>query len=950
MCGINGLLRLTPDAPPLDQGELLRTRDSMSARGPDGAGMWLSPGGLIGLAHRRLAILDLSEAGAQPMHSPGGRFAIVFNGEIYNFRELRSELVARGAVFRSQSDTEVLLALFEREDVAMLGRLRGMFAFAIWDERDRRLVLARDTFGIKPLYYSTDGRSLRFASQVKALELAGVSRDVDPVGLAGFLLWGSVPEPWTIRKAVSAVPAGHWLEARDGSLSAPIRYEPATRDVLPVEEALHRSVRAHLVSDVPVGVFLSAGLDSALVTALAQRQTALPLRSFTLAFDSFRGTDLDEAPGAAELAKVLRTIHTERRVSPEEIEATWPQALAAMDQPSVDGFNVYLVSRYAREAGLKVVLSGLGGDELFGGYPSFRDVPRWHRWARAWAAVPGLAVAWGAAGPIWRGRPKIKGALVHGTTLEGSYLLRRGLFLPEELPDLIGPRAAREALESYNPIAGLSVGARPCRDDWERVHGFEVRHYLCNQLLRDADWASMAHSLELRVPLVDTALGAAAARAGFEPARSAGKVALVRQVAGELPQALLDRTKSGFLVPPHGGGPTLAGLGQRSRQRAREVLSRFGIDIAPPPEARGGTLFLLPEAFHGPGGIQTHNRTQIQAILRCQPDEPLSALVLNDGPEEVEAPEWRLLRRRGYGRHRVRFALGALATAWRQQPERVIVGHRNFLPLAPLLRSVAPGARRWLLTYGIEAEPRLSALEWLFLNSCERVFAISPYTEAAFRAAGCNQRVELWPCSLPHDWRLPKATPPRFEPPYRVLTVSRLALPERRKGIDDVIRALARLQAAAQNVTLDIVGDGEDRERLERLTWAEGVHERVTFHGRLDDAQLRARYASCDVFVLPSGGEGFGIVYLEAMAHARPVVAACAGGAPFVVRPGESGWLVPYGRPDLLARCLADRLRDPDGSRLRGLNSRDFLAAEFSFMALCGRTRQLLCSRPEGPP
>lgn len=381
---------------------------------------------------------------------------------------------------------------------------------------------------------------------------------------------------------------------------------------------------------------------------------------------------------------------------------------------------------------------------------------------------------------------------------------------------------------------------------------------------------------------------------------------------------------------------------QQARRTARKVLRHFGVEIAPPSGEHGGTLFLLTEAFRRPGGIQTHNRTLLQALLRCRPDEPITAVVLNDTPEEVERPEWQPLRRRGLGRNRWRFALGALAAAWRQQPERIILGHRAFLPLAPLFRPVAPGAQRWLLTYGIEAEPTLSALEWLCLASCERVFAISPYTSGAFAAAGCRQRIELWPCSLPHEWPMPEPTAPRFEAPYRLLTVSRLAPPERHKGIDDVIRAVARLKVQGLSVLLDIVGDGEDRQRLERLTVAEGVAERVTFHGRVDDARLRAHYAACDVFVLPSGGEGFGIVYLEAMAHARPVVAADAGGAPFVVRPRESGWLVPYGRPEVLAHCLAERISNPGGSRLLGRRARDFLASEFSFEALCRRTGQLL--------
>ena len=222
MCGINGLLRLSPAAPPLDRDELLRTRERMAARGPDGAGDWVSPDGRAALASRRLAILDLSAAGDQPMASADGRLHAVLNGEIYNFRELRAALEREGRRFRSQSDTEVLLALYAREGAAMLRRLRGMFGLALWDEAEQTLLLARDPLGVKPLYYAVEGGVLRFASQVKALEAGGaVSRAVEPAGLAGFLLWGSVPEPWTIRRGVRALPAGHGLLVLDGRIEGP---------------------------------------------------------------------------------------------------------------------------------------------------------------------------------------------------------------------------------------------------------------------------------------------------------------------------------------------------------------------------------------------------------------------------------------------------------------------------------------------------------------------------------------------------------------------------------------------------------------------------------------------------------------------------------------------------------------------------------------------------------
>ena len=594
MCGINGIVRLSAQAPAIDLEELVRTRDAMALRGPDGVGVWISPSGRAALGHRRLAILDLSPTGSQPMASPHGHH-LILNGEVYNFRELRRELERDGVAFRSTSDTEVILALYAREGAAMLRRLRGMFALALWDEPAGRLLLARDPLGIKPLYYAIDGGVLRFASQVKALEASGaVSMNVDPAGLAGFLLWGAVPEPLTIRRAVKALPAGHLLDIATESDAVPVprRWsappEPETLDPLHPVMAVEDSVRAHLVSDVPVAVFLSAGLDSGLVAALARRHLPEPPTTFTLRFEALEGTPADEAPLAAEVARALGTRHVERRLGAADLAGLWPRVLAAMDQPSIDGANTFAVCRAAHEAGIKVALSGLGGDEVFGSYPSFRDVPRAARLAARARRVPGLPALWPAAARLAAaGRPKLAGLLAHGATLPGAYLLRRGLFLPQELPALLGPELAAEGLAAYDPLADAvraldGHGADP----WLAVHAMETGIYLKNQLLRDADWAAMAWSVELRVPFVDPWLAAHLGAAGFEPARSQGKAALVRRAAPELPAALFERPKTGFYVPiAEALDPELARArpGERSRRLALRLLAEMGLASPPPP-------------------------------------------------------------------------------------------------------------------------------------------------------------------------------------------------------------------------------------------------------------------------------------------------------------------------------------------------------------------------------
>ncbi|MCU1347375.1 MAG: Asparagine synthetase [Acidobacteria bacterium] len=328
----------------------------MSSRGPDAAGVWFSPDGRVGMGHRRLSIIDVSERGNQPMVSHDGRYAIVFNGEIYNYRELRTQLEAEGERFTSGSDTEVLLALFARERQKMLMRLRGMFAFVVWDSRDRTLFLARDPYGIKPLYYARGAGGIRVASQVKALVAGGgVSRSLDPAGLAGFLVRGTVPEPFTTYEEIHNLPAGsHATFDESGNVDVRQYFSLATvfRDgwerryeVTPedrrelVREAVAESVRYHLVSDVPLGAFLSAGKDSSVIMGLAAEAGYRDLTALTLRFAEFEGRPQDEAPLAAVAAKHYGVRHVIRTLTCSEFEAELPKLLAAMDQPSIDGFN-----------------------------------------------------------------------------------------------------------------------------------------------------------------------------------------------------------------------------------------------------------------------------------------------------------------------------------------------------------------------------------------------------------------------------------------------------------------------------------------------------------------------------------------------------------------------------------------------------------------------------------
>lgn len=562
MCGIAGLA-LEPNA---DVGSALdatkRMTDRMRLRGPDAEGSWSNEGIVMG--HRRLAILDLDARANQPMVSADGRYTIVFNGEIYNFRELRRELERDGVAFRTASDTEVLLTLFAREGKGMLRHLRGMFAFAIWDTWSRELFLARDPYGIKPLYYTRTKDGLLFASQVKALLASGlVLAEREAAGHAGFYLWGSVQEPWTLYRGVFALPAGHWMRVRDGREDAPIcwhdirqhwRGQGAQLSAGELQElvcqAVTDSVRAHLVSDVPLSVFLSGGIDSAVMAGLASGSGAR-VEGITIGFEEFSGCYDDEVPAAKAIAEHYGLPHFVRRVSRAEFEEDIPRILDTMDQPSVDGVNTWFASKAAAERGYKVVLSGVGGDELVCGYSSFRQIPRAATMGRIISAIPGASdllvtsAAWLAK---LRSQPKFRGLPAFIDSLEGIYFLQRALFLPEELPVLMGVDMAREGLAR---LGGAPPGMTPAdaRNGLAAVGLLESTFYLRNQLLRDSDWASMGHSLELRTPLVDAKLLETLGPylSGF--AGGVGKAMLARAPGKPLPENVINRRKTGFSLP-----------------------------------------------------------------------------------------------------------------------------------------------------------------------------------------------------------------------------------------------------------------------------------------------------------------------------------------------------------------------------------------------------------------
>ncbi len=556
MCGICGAW-MPAGAPRIEEDRIRRMRDSMLHRGPDDAGHWVSPDGRVALGSRRLSIIDLSPAGRQPMWNEDRTVGIVFNGECYNFRELRDWLVSRGRRFRSQTDTESVLGLYEElGDVEeVLRRLRGMYGLAIWDGPRQRLLLARDRMGIKPLYYSRQGGGLLFASEVRALLASGlVSRELDPAGVQGYFAFGSSPVPQTPLAAVAALPPAHYLLIEKGREKiAPywtLSFEAKGKESEHLEQVraeLIDSVRRQLVSDRPVGIFLSGGIDSSALVALARHVEHRKLRTYSVIFSE---SSFNEAPFSRRVAELFETDHHEYLVSGSDVLRQLDTMVASLDLPSIDGMNTYLVSQATHSDGTVVALSGLGSDEIFFGYPSFRAVPRLSTFVGRVPRVLGHAIERGSRYfPPGSRAARLAGLPGASHPIPAAYFAFRGLLEESFLKDLFRPEFSNGSrFDAVGYLDGL--GSLPA-DPANAVSALELRAYMHNQLLRDSDAMSMAHSIELRVPLIDHPLVELAAGLPSASKQPAGrnKDLLLKALPTALPEECWKRAKQTFTLP-----------------------------------------------------------------------------------------------------------------------------------------------------------------------------------------------------------------------------------------------------------------------------------------------------------------------------------------------------------------------------------------------------------------
>ena len=551
MCGIAGILNRQE---PVEPEQIKRMADSMSHRGPDAEGIFMD--GEVGLGHRRLSIIDLSEAANQPFEDASGRYTIIFNGEIYNYAEIKPSL--SDYPFRTHGDTEVILAGYIKWGAESLSRLRGMYTFVIWDKQERELFIARDRLGVKPLYYYHDKDQFVFASEVRAILTTGlVKRKIDQAAMAEYFRYQSIGFPFSPVEGIRQIEAGSWMRIKNGQIQTRKYWDPtaanynfdftSTKDVQrKVRDLMLQSVKRRLVSDVPVGAFLSGGIDSSAVVGLMVEAGDPSPYTFNISFDE---SAYDESKYADVIAKKFNTRHVQVRMKPEVMLGELTNALDAMDTPSGDGINTYVVSKAIHKEGIRVALSGVGGDELFAGYPIFENYIKLQQKNWIWKLPASLRN--GLSGFLGKGeiKDRMRQLLATGSpAIAYSYPILRQILSPAALNDLTylneseRETLADQLLSKHRALVKLSY--------YSQVTAAEYLGYTQSTLLKDTDQMSMANSLEIREPYFDQDLVEFVMSVPDQfKVPVYPKSLLVESLKPMLPDEIVHREKKGFLFP-----------------------------------------------------------------------------------------------------------------------------------------------------------------------------------------------------------------------------------------------------------------------------------------------------------------------------------------------------------------------------------------------------------------
>jgi asparagine synthase (glutamine-hydrolysing) len=599
MCGICGIISLSKKTlSPTIVSSVQKMNDALAHRGPDDAGIWQE--GSVALGHRRLSIMDLSQAGHQPMYSNDNQLVISFNGEIYNYQDVKKKTPQYA--YKSNSDTESLLAGYEKWGTDLPKYLNGMFAFALWNKPNESLFIARDHIGIKPLYYAQVGDYLIFASEIRAILASGlVERKLDTSVIGEYLRYQTVHAPKTLIKGISQLLPGHSLTVKNGQIDIqrywhfdgkkePISIKEDRKTVEKrVRETIAKAVDRQMMSDVPFGAFLSGGIDSSIIVSLMREVTAGDIETFNI---SFTEKEYDEAPYARQIAERFKTKHHEIKLSPQHFLDSLPHALDALDHPTSDAVNTYVVAQATRQQGIKMALSGLGGDELFGGYPIFQQSMQLQK-LRFLNAIP-QSIRQGMGALVKKATPsvskhKMATVLAQETVSPASaYPYFREIFTETQRTSLLNNGYAHAQNNGY---IFSQIEKREKYTDmpiYSQISVAEMSGYMQNVLLRDSDQMSMAHALELRVPLLDVDLIELVLSIPDHFKQGKGsKPLLVSAMSDLIPPAFFDRTKMGFLLP----------FERWMRHELKDFCENRLQNLAARPEFYGETILGLWQSF-----------------------------------------------------------------------------------------------------------------------------------------------------------------------------------------------------------------------------------------------------------------------------------------------------------------------------------------------------------------
>jgi asparagine synthase (glutamine-hydrolysing) len=932
MCRIAGIIN------PTFQKEVLQHHikgmcDLQAHGGPDGEGFYINKENHVTLGHRRLSLIDLSNAGHQPMQFQ--HFHISFNGEIYNYLEIRSELSSLGHQFHSSSDTEVILHAYAQWGKLAFEKFNGMFAIAIYDEIKQELVLARDVAGVKPLYYYHQNNQFVFASEVKAFAASGILFKEDPNWKIYFLSFGFVPEPYTTLNQVISLAPGVALtyNLKNHQINLDQFDQITFSNELSNEKEIYQlinstlsdSVKRHLISDAPIGVFLSGGIDSSIISILAAQNATQQIQTLSVSFNEH---DYDESHFQKLIQNQINSKHTHYTITKNDYLAALPQLQNAFDQPSNDAINSWFITRCAKQNGLKAVLSGVGGDELFGGYPSFNRINT----ANHLRHLP-LRI-FKIADHLHEDKLKKLVFLAENRT-HADYLFLRGFYTPNTISKLLD---ATEG-EIHSALNQLKYDSpKNTTHPKNYVSWLEQNIYMRSQLLKDTDYMSMQHGIEVRVPFLDKDFLKLVHRIHPE-IKFKGKITkqlLVNSFKDILPKAVYERKKMGFTFPFQEWNKSHPAINRIATHSNKQVAKLGQLFLAnklhwsrcfallqiekylPKKDA----LFLTLKTFSHTGGIEKVNRILMKAGTDIQSEHLIrfhAKSLYDDKPDEKYITKRRF---EGFEGRLIPFIYSSVKKGI--QCDVVMFSHINLAMVGLLIKFLNPKTKILLQAHGIEVWGKQSLIKKLFLKNADLVLPVSQFTKSNLLK---HQGLENEKCMVFHN-----SLDPYFNTDKNIaientlterhqlnakdcilVTLTRLVSTEKYKGYDKVIAALAQIKITNPNFKYLILGKYDESEyrRVTALIAKLDLSKQIILCGYIADEEISSYFNLANLFVMPSQKEGFGIVFIEAMACGLPVIAGNVDGSVDALMNGELGILINPNQEEELIEAIIHYQKHP---------------------------------------